>query len=402
MDPSKKRRADVNGSSLATNDNNPDFPSSTSPSSLPPSSLTPEDARKLLEPLSSDQLLSVLQDAVLRHQDVLLSVRSVADQDTSRRKLFVRGLGGETTTDTLRSLFSTYGELDEAIVITDKATGRSKGFGFVTFKHVDGAVLALREPSKRIDGRMSVTHLAAAGSSGGPNADDLAARKIYVGNIPFEISAEKLLDYFSVYGEVEEGPLGFDKHQGKLKGFAFFVYKTEEGARESIVEPIKVIDGHQLICKLAVDGKKGKPNTPGSAPSGLGEFGGERMGAVGVPNLGPGSYNSQFGGPTGFGYGAGPYQTGPAGYGHQGGFMGSALPSTQGGQVAYGVSPYGGGDHAAAYRMPPTSMGMNPTGYQESTAYGLNPTGFSMQQYPPSQGPPQGPPGGMYQRTPPY
>ncbi|GJT53054.1 UBP1-associated protein 2C-like protein [Tanacetum coccineum] len=74
---------------------------------------------------------------------------------------------------------------------------------------------------------------------------DVSMRKIYVGNVPFEISSERLLAHFAAYGEIEEGPLGFDKQSGKVKGFAFFVYKSEEGARNSLVDPIKVIMGHR-------------------------------------------------------------------------------------------------------------------------------------------------------------
>ncbi|XP_021831813.1 UBP1-associated protein 2C-like [Prunus avium] len=150
MDPSKKRKLDENGVVLDTD-----------PSSIP--KLSPEDARKLIERFNPDQLIDILQDAVTRHVDVLDAVRSIADLDASQRKLFIRGLGWDTTTEGLRALFSAYGELEEAIVILDKVTGKSRGYGFVTFRHVDGALLALKEPSKKIDGRMTVTQLAAAG-----------------------------------------------------------------------------------------------------------------------------------------------------------------------------------------------------------------------------------------------
>lgn len=90
----------------------------------------------------------------MRHADVLDAVRLIADRDSTQRKLFIRGLGWETTTEGLRTLFSSYGDLDEAVVILDKVTGKSKGYGFVTFKHIDGAMIALKEPSKKIDGRM--------------------------------------------------------------------------------------------------------------------------------------------------------------------------------------------------------------------------------------------------------
>ena len=49
------------------------------------------------------------------------------------KKLFVGGLSWDTTDDGLRQAFASYGEITEAKVITDRNTGRSRGFGFVTF-----------------------------------------------------------------------------------------------------------------------------------------------------------------------------------------------------------------------------------------------------------------------------
>jgi len=407
MDVSKKRKADENGAPITYD------PSLTDGAAAPQQALTlnPEDARKLLEPFTHDQLLSLLQDAVARHPDVLAAARSLADSDVTRRKLFVRGLGPETTTESLKSLFSSYGELDEAVVITDKNSGKSKGYGFVTFKHVDGALLALRQPSKKIDGRMTVTHLASAGR--GPNSEDQATRKIYVGNVPYNISAERLLDFFSAFGEIEEGPLGFDKQGAKSRGFAFFVYKTEEGARMALMEPMKIIDGNQVMCKLADDGKKGKVgNAPNSAPPSAGEVGGDRMGMLGHNSM-PGSMNPQFGGPMGNygGYGLGPNHGPTMGAGAQGPPPMGGPGGASGGYSAPLGGPYGGSQFGgpgsgefSSSRMPSqSSMGMPPSGpYQETGGYGLSSSGYLSQSHPPSQAPPQGPPGGMYQRMPYY
>lgn len=52
-------------------------------------------------------------------------------------KLFVGGLPFSTTDDELNDLFSTYGSVASAKVITDRETGRSKGFGFVEFENQD-------------------------------------------------------------------------------------------------------------------------------------------------------------------------------------------------------------------------------------------------------------------------
>ena len=59
------------------------------------------------------------------------------------KKLFVGGLSWDTTDDGLRQAFASYGEITEAKVITDRDTGRSRGFGFVTFAQDDDAKTAI-------------------------------------------------------------------------------------------------------------------------------------------------------------------------------------------------------------------------------------------------------------------
>lgn len=60
------------------------------------------------------------------------------------KKLFIGSLSWNTSEDELRSHFSTYGDLEEAIIISDNA-GRSKGFGFVTFVNDADADKAIAE-----------------------------------------------------------------------------------------------------------------------------------------------------------------------------------------------------------------------------------------------------------------
>jgi RNA recognition motif-containing protein len=59
------------------------------------------------------------------------------------KKLFVGGLSWDTTDDGLRQAFASYGEITEAKVITDRGTGRSRGFGFVTFAQDGDAKTAI-------------------------------------------------------------------------------------------------------------------------------------------------------------------------------------------------------------------------------------------------------------------
>src|SRR5690242_13574270 len=55
------------------------------------------------------------------------------------KKLFVGGLSWNTTDDELRQAFAGFGALTEAKGIADRDTGRSRGFGFVTFEDDAGA-----------------------------------------------------------------------------------------------------------------------------------------------------------------------------------------------------------------------------------------------------------------------
>lgn len=52
--------------------------------------------------------------------------------DTTLTKVFVGGLAWETHKDGMRAYFQQFGDILEAVVITDKNTGRSKGYGFVS------------------------------------------------------------------------------------------------------------------------------------------------------------------------------------------------------------------------------------------------------------------------------
>ena len=64
-------------------------------------------------------------------------------------KLFVGGLSWDTNDATLRAAFAACGEVTDAKVITDRETGRSRGFGFVTMSNDAGA----REAVSRMDGQ---------------------------------------------------------------------------------------------------------------------------------------------------------------------------------------------------------------------------------------------------------
>lgn len=89
------------------------------------------------------------------------------------KKLFAGGLSWTTNDDSLRRAFEVFGEVLEAKVIVDRETGRSRGFGFVTFAQVEDADRAMAEmDGTELDGRKirvnaAETRKPSGGGSGG-------------------------------------------------------------------------------------------------------------------------------------------------------------------------------------------------------------------------------------------
>lgn len=70
------------------------------------------------------------------------------------KKLYVGGLSWGTSEDALASEFEQFGQLEEVKIITDRETGRSRGFGFVTYVNDNDAKNAIDEMNGRVlDGR---------------------------------------------------------------------------------------------------------------------------------------------------------------------------------------------------------------------------------------------------------
>lgn len=85
-------------------------------------------------------------------------------KDTTFTKIFVGGLPYHTTDKSLRQFFEAFGDIEEAVVITDRQTGKSRGYGFVTMVDRDAAERAVKEANPIIDGRKANVNLAYLGA----------------------------------------------------------------------------------------------------------------------------------------------------------------------------------------------------------------------------------------------
>jgi len=83
------------------------------------------------------------------------------------QKLFIGGLAFTTSTERLREVFAAAGQVESAAVVTDRETGRSRGFGFVEMATSEEAEKAITQfNGKDVDGRQIRVEKASAGGGG--------------------------------------------------------------------------------------------------------------------------------------------------------------------------------------------------------------------------------------------
>ncbi|CAN6304063.1 unnamed protein product [Urochloa humidicola] len=83
-------------------------------------------------------------------------------------RCFVGGLAWATNNESLQQAFASYGDVLDSKVITDRETGRSRGFGFVTFSSEQSMLDAIEAMNgKELDGRNITVNQAQSRSGGG-------------------------------------------------------------------------------------------------------------------------------------------------------------------------------------------------------------------------------------------
>ncbi|XP_061173412.1 DAZ-associated protein 1-like isoform X1 [Saccostrea echinata] len=276
-------------------------------------------------------------------------------------KLFIGGLSWDTDQDSLLNYFSQYGEVIDCVVMKNQQTGKSRGFGFVTFNDAECVDTVLSASPHSIDGRQvdaKPCNPKAAnkgpreggggrghGGGGGGDKD----RKIFMGGLP-NVDEDFLRNFFGKYGKVLDVNIMIDQQNKKSRGFGFLSFESEEAVDQVCAEHFININGKQVECKRA-EPRDGRDNKQG--------FGRRGQDMMGPPHGMDGGWNQ------GGNWNQGPPQHGPP-------------PSGP----------------------PMGNMGFPPQGYQQQPPPGQ---GFPPQQGPPPQAPPQQPNyQGGYQSPPGY
>ncbi|KAL2874348.1 hypothetical protein SGCOL_010519 [Colletotrichum sp. CLE4] len=200
-------------------------------------------------------------------------------------KMFIGGLNWETTDQSLREYFSQFGEVVECTVMRDSSTGRSRGFGFLTFKDAKTVnIVMVKEhflDGKIIDPKRAI-----------PRDEQEKTSKIFVGGVSQDTTDQEFKDYFAQFGRVVDATLMMDKDTGRPRGFGFVTFESEAGVDACLSTSLE-IHGKPIEVKKAQPrgnlreeeeaarrGGKFRKGEDG-AQGGQGGMGGGQMGAAG-------------------------------------------------------------------------------------------------------------------------
>ncbi|KAF9694784.1 hypothetical protein EKO04_007483 [Ascochyta lentis] len=190
-------------------------------------------------------------------------------KSNARRQVFVRGLAKDVTTEALTEFFSDSYPIKNALVVLDKDTKESKGYGFVTFADVEDAQRAQEElDGTKLQGKKIRIESAEARQREGESeskgqrikAEREAQKKenqtpkLIVRNLPWSIKTPADLEkHFRSFGKTHFVNLP-KKPNGELRGFAFVAMRGKKNAEKALAELNgREIDGRPIAVDWAVD-----------------------------------------------------------------------------------------------------------------------------------------------------
>ncbi|PVI01744.1 RNA-binding domain-containing protein [Periconia macrospinosa] len=158
-------------------------------------------------------------------------------------KMFIGGLNWETTEDSLKGYFSQFGEVSECTVMRDSATGRSRGFGFLTFKDPK-CVNTVMVKEHYLDGKIIDPKRAI------PREEQERTSKIFVGGVSQEATEDDFKNFFKQFGRVVDATLMMDKDTGRPRGFGFVTFDGDAAVDACLSGPLQ-IHGKPIEVKRA-------------------------------------------------------------------------------------------------------------------------------------------------------
>ncbi|KAH3893698.1 hypothetical protein DPMN_017848 [Dreissena polymorpha] len=267
-------------------------------------------------------------------------------------KIFLGGLSAETTEDSIKEHFGSYGNIIDCVVMRDAEKKRSRGFGFVTFDQSSAVTDVQANRPHKIDGKQVETKRATPKSQQAEGQDaKISTKKLFVGGVKDDMSEDMIREEFSKFGNVQS----IKVIQGK--GFGFIEFDDNDA-----VDWCNLI-GRFKIADKWVNAKKAQEKNKQDSRGGYGQQGG---------------YGSQ-GGYGGGGYGGGGYGDGGYGGGYGNDGYGGGFGQDYGN--SYGGGPMKSSSYGQARQQPYGGGGYGTQAYSGGGSYGSGGGGGSYDSY---------------------
>lgn len=159
-------------------------------------------------------------------------------------KMFIGGLNWETTDESMKNYFSAFGEVLDVNVMRDPNTGRSRGFGFLTFRDAQSVTEVLKREhfldGKIIDPKRAI-----------PREEQDKTAKIFVGGVGMDVTEDDFKNFFETFGTVIDAQLMIDKDTGRPRGFGFVTFDDHAAVDKIVAEKFLDLKGKSIEVKRA-------------------------------------------------------------------------------------------------------------------------------------------------------
>jgi len=270
-------------------------------------------------------------------------VAKTESEEPQSLTVFVGGLPFAATENTVADYFASCGAIKEVRLMSDRQTGRPKGFGYIEFETAEGVKKAIEYDGSDYDGRSLRVNMAdqrpAIRDSPAARDEKPPCNTVFIGGLSFNSTVESITEAFGECGNVVEVRIMKDE-EGNSRGFGYIEFGSIEDATNACKYNNTDFEGRTIRVNFAGDkpqgGGGGRGGFGGGRGGGRGGFGGGRGG-------GRGGFGGDRGGRGGFGGGRGGGRGGfggdRGGRGGRGGF---------GGGRGGGRGGFGGGNFAGS------------------------------------------------------
>ncbi|KAL2668774.1 hypothetical protein AAZV13_01G147700 [Glycine max] len=164
-----------------------------------------------------------------------------------QRKLVVLGIPWDIDTEGLREYMSKFGELEDCIVMKERSTGRSRGFGYVTFASVDDAKEVLS--SEHILGNRTL-EVKVATPKEEMRAPVKKVTRIFVARIPQSVTEATFRSHFEKYGEITDLYMPKDQGSKMHRGIGFITFASADSV-ENLMSETHELGGSAVVVDRA-------------------------------------------------------------------------------------------------------------------------------------------------------